>query len=259
MINVNLTDYAQVICFWLVFIRWGAIIFQLPLFDNVSVPIVVKTLFTLIVAYAFYPSVKNEVGKDISYLGIDNFWALTIFYLVIGLLIGYMVKALLDLFTSSGSIINQQIGFGAVHYFDPSSSSQIGPFERLVQWTMVIIIISSGALIPMFKGIYTSFFSIHVYDIGKMAKSPIFFIETFKGIFLAALMLASPLIFTNMLITTILGIIARTVPQMNIIMVSFVVNIGLGLLVFAASSNEFFQVAFRIYTDKLGRWFQFII
>jgi flagellar biosynthetic protein FliR len=72
-------------------------------------------------------------------------------------------------------------------------------------------------------------------------------------------MLATPLIFTNMLIMTVLGIIARTVPQLNVIMVSFAVNIGLGLLVFAATSDEFFNVAFKLYTDKLGEWFQFII
>ena len=42
-------------------------------------------------------------------------------------------------------------------------------------------------------------------------------------------------------------------------MVSFAVNIGLGLLVFAATSDEFFNVAFKLYTQKLGEWFQFII
>jgi flagellar biosynthetic protein FliR len=57
---------------------------------------------------------------------------------------------------------------------------------------------------------------------------------------------------------TVLGIVARTVPQMNVIMVSFVVNIGVGLLIFIVNSNEFFQVAYKLYVDKLGEWFQFI-
>ena len=83
--------------------------------------------------------------------------------------------------------------------------------------------------------------------------------EFFKSLFLAALLLSTPLIFTNILIMAILGVIARTVPQMNVLMVSFVVNIGLGLLVFIATSDEFFQVAYKIYTDKLGSWFQFVI
>lgn len=218
----------------------------------------VKVLFSLILSYAFFPLVKSQVYQDMAYIGENNFWVLTIFYGAISLLIGFLVKCLMDLFTASGSVITQQIGFGAVAYFDPQSASRVGPFERILQWTMIVIIISSGALLPMFKGIFASFFSIHAYDLGKMASSPEYFLRVFKGIFLSALLLASPLIFTNMFIMVILGIIARTVPQMNIIMVSFVVNIGLGLLVFAASSSEFFRVAFRIYTDKLGEWFQFI-
>ena len=56
----------------------------------------------------------------------------------------------------------------------------------------------------------------------------------------------------------ILGIIARMVPQMNVLMVSFVVNIGMGLLVFVAGSDEFFQIGFKLYTEKLGEWFKFI-
>lgn len=259
MINISVNDIQALTCFWLVFTRWTLIIIQLPVFDNVAIPSLVKILFSLILSYAFFPLVSPEVYKDMAYMGAENFWTLTIFYSVVSLLIGFMVKVLMDLFTASGSVITQQIGFGAISYFDPTTANRTGPFENLLKWTMLIVIISSGALLPMFKGVFNSFFSIHAYELGKMAKSPEFFIGTFKGLFLSALLLASPLIFTNMLIMTILGIIARTVPQMNVIMVSFVINIGLGLLVFTASSSEFFRVAFKLYTEKLGDWFQFLL
>jgi flagellar biosynthetic protein FliR len=42
-------------------------------------------------------------------------------------------------------------------------------------------------------------------------------------------------------------------------MVSFVVNIGIGLLVFFAISEEYFQVAYKMYVERLGDWFQFFI
>ncbi len=259
MINVSVIDMNALTCFWLVFTRWTLVIMQLPIFDSTSIPSLVKILFSLILSFTFFPLVQAEVYKDIAYMGADNFWALTIFYTVVSLFIGYFVKCLMTLFTASGSIITQQVGFGAIAYFDPQSASRIGPFESMIQWTMIIIIICSGALLPMFKGIFNSFFSIHAYDLGVMVKSPEYFMTVFKGLFHSSLLLASPMIFTNMLIMTVLGIVARTVPQMNVIMVSFVVNIGLGLMVFAASSSEFFNVAFKLYTNKLGNWFQFLI
>jgi len=258
MLSIQIINQVELIAFWLVFTRWLTILIQLPIFDNTGVPMMVKVLVSLIVSYAFFPYVGAEVMKDINHFGYDAFWMLTIGYTITGMFIGFFVKSLMNIFIATGSIITQQVGFAAVRYFDPSSGQQIGPFEKIIQWTVLIIIISSGALVPMFKGVFGSFFTIHLYDLGNLANAVPFFISLFKSIFLSALMLASPLIFTNMLIMTVLGIIARTVPQMNIIMVSFVVNIGLGLLVFASSSNEFFRVAFKVYTEKLGEWFLFV-
>ncbi|MCO4792734.1 MAG: flagellar biosynthetic protein FliR [Bacteriovoracaceae bacterium] len=257
--NVQVVDYPILIAFWLSFSRWLAILFQLPMFDNNSVPVLVKVLGSLIITYAFFPMVQGQVLIDINYLGVDNFWYLTMFNVVVGLVVGFIVKSIMTIFIASGSIITQQIGFGAVRYFDPQAGQQIGPFEQLIQWTVLVIIITSGALLPMFKGVVATFHSIHIEQLGSLAVSPEFFLMFFKNLFLASLMLASPLIFTNVLIMVVLGVIARTVPQMNVLMVSFVVNIGMGLLVFAATSDEFFQVAFRVYTEKLGDWFQFVI
>ena len=56
----------------------------------------------------------------------------------------------------------------------------------------------------------------------------------------------------------VMGILARTVPQMNVLQVSFVVNIGLGLLLFLGIAEEFFQVSFELYVEKLGNWYQFL-
>lgn len=257
--NITVTNYIETLCFWLVFTRWLAISFQLPLFDNDSIPVIVKILFNLVISYAFYPLVKANVIQDIHYFGQDNFWTLTVFYTVIGLVIGYLVKAIMNLFVAAGSIITQQIGFQAVSYFDPNFGTQVGPFEKIIQWTLLIIILTSGALFPMFRGVFHSFGTVQASNLGSLTESPEFFFHVFKGIFLSALLLASPLIFINMLIMAILGVVSRTVPQMNIIMVSFVINIGLGLLVFVTSSGEFFHVAFKLYTEKLGEWFQFIV
>ena len=73
-----------------------------------------------------------------------------------------------------------------------------------------------------------------------------------------AAVLAGPLIFANLLMNLVMGIVARTVPQMNVLMVSFVVNIGLGLLLFLGIAEEFFQVSFDLYVEKLGEWYQFL-
>lgn len=259
MINIAITDMSIIVAFWLAFTRWFAVIFQLPIFDNISIPVLVKVLTTVIITYAFFPLIEKPILADMKYVGENSFWMLTIFNAIVGIVIGYFVKIIMTLFVSTGALITQQIGLNALSYFDPNAGSQVGPFEKLIEWTVLMMILSSGALIPMFKGIISSFSSIHVYNLGKMAGSIDFFMIMFKSLFISALMLSTPMIFINLLINVVMGIVSRAVPQMNVISVSFAVNIGLGLLVFYLGSEEFFQTCFRMYTEKLGMWFQFLL
>ena len=227
----------MIVAFWLAFSRWLAVMFQLPLFDNVSIPVMVKVLATLVITFAFFPMIQDQLLLDIRHVGVESFWYLTIFNTLIGLVIGFFVKSIMSIFVSAGAIITQQIGFNALHYFDPNAGGQVGPFEKLIEWTVLLMILTSGALIPMFKGVVNSFSSVHVYNLGKMAHSPEFFIMMFKAFFISALMLSTPMIFINVVINAVMGIVSRAVPQMNVIAVSFAVNIGLGLLVFVAGSD----------------------
>lgn len=258
MLNIQITDMNIIVAFWLAFTRWLAVMFQLPIFDNVSIPVVVKVLATLILTYAFFPLIEAQLLLDIKHVGADSFWYLTIFNTLVGLIIGFFVKSIMAIFISSGALITQQVGLNALSYFDPQAGSPIGPFEKLIEWTVLMMILTSGALIPMFKGVISSFSTIHVYNFGKMAHSIDFYMILFKSIFISSIMLATPMIFINLVINAVMGIISRAVPQMNVIAVSFAVNIGLGVLVFVVGSDEFFQTCFRIYTDRLGDWFQFL-
>ena len=258
MLTIQITDMTMITAFWLAFSRWLAIIFQLPLFENVAIPVVVKVLTTLLLTFAFFPMVQDQLIMDINYVGEESFWFLTIFNTLVGLIIGFFVKSLMSIFVSTGALMTQQIGLNALSYFDPQAGGQVGPFEKLIEWTVLMMIISSGALLPMFKGVISSFSTIHVYNLGKMAHSIDFFMILFKSIFISSIMLATPMIFVNLIINAVMGIVSRAVPQMNVISVSFAVNIGLGLLVFTVGTDEFFATCFRIYTDRLGDWFQFL-
>jgi flagellar biosynthetic protein FliR len=120
---------------------------------------------------------------------------------------------------------------------------------------MTVIILLSGAIYPMFKGTLLSFKSFSLANVVQSTPSIEYFLNMFKSLFLSSILLSSPFIFLNLLIMTVLGILAKTVPQLNVLMVSFVVNIAIGLLVFTTNIQEFFQVGFKIYSEHLAEWF----
>ena len=257
--NISIADQSVLLAFWLGFSRWIAVLYQLPLFDNVAVPNLVKVLASFVISYAFFPHLRGTLVAEVQLAGVENIWMLLMFHTCTGLIIGFLVKSIMSLFISTGSILTQQIGFSSVSYFDPTQGQQVGPFERLLEWTLLILVLSSGALVPMFKGVFQSFFSVNFLNADKMLKSPEYFVLFFKSAFSASILLAGPLIFANLLMNLVMGIVARTVPQLNVLMVSFVVNIGLGLLLFLGIAEEFFQVSFDLYVEKLGEWYQFLL
>jgi flagellar biosynthetic protein FliR len=256
--NISILDQQVFLAFWMGFSRWIAVLFQLPLFDNVSVPMIVKILTSFLIAFAFFPETQGTLLAEVQMVGVDNIWILMMFHTTTGLIIGFLVKCIMSLFVATGNILTQQVGYASVSYFDPTQGQQVGPFERLVEWTMIILVLSSGALVPMFKGVFESFFSVNFLNADKMLKTPEYFVLFFKSAFSASILLAGPLIFANLLMNLVMGILARTVPQMNVLQVSFVVNIGLGLLLFLGIAEEFFQVSFELYVEKLGNWYQFL-
>ena len=258
MINLQVTDLNFFYAFWLVFCRWGAMMLQFPLFDQNTIPLMIKVLLVVGFSFAIFPMLQGVVVRDVVLVGTENIWFLTIFYTLMGLLVGFLAKSILFLFNSVGAIITQQIGFTSVRYFDPNSGDQVGPFERIIFLTMTLILISSGGLLPLLKGGMASFQTMSFLTISSKVGIVQLFTHLFKSVFLSAILLSMPFIFSNILVMSILGIISRAVPQMNILMVSFVLNIGVGLLIFLFSSEEFFILIFEKYSSILGDWFRYI-
>ncbi len=259
MINISVLDSATLLAYWLCFTRWITILITMPVFSEKAIPGTVKMLFCVLISYALFPFAEPAIMKDIAYTGEVNFWFLTIYYALSGLIIGFLAKMIMTIFVSAGSIITQQIGFSSITYFDPSYAAPISPIEQLIRWTLLIMIISSGALLPIFKGVVLSFESFSLYKIVVTPKTFEFLNMFFKDLIKMALLLAMPILVTNLLINSVLGIVARFVPQMNVFMISFVVNIGFGLLVFYFIGQEFFYYSYQMYVDKLGDWFNFVI
>ena len=230
----------------------------LPIFDHAVIPRLVKVLFSFCVTYAFFPFIKGFVIQDLYSVGLHNVWALALFYSLTGLAIGFLAKIILQIFNSAGSIITQQIGFSSIRYFDLTVTDQVGPFERLISFVMIVIIVSSGGLLPLFKGGFVSFQSMNFNNVINMNNWMAIFADFFRAIFKSSIILSIPLIFSNILVMVILGIISRMIPQMNVLMVSFVLNIGVGLIIFFFNSEEFFNVGLSFYSGLLGRWLAFI-
>jgi len=66
-------------------------------------------------------------------------------------------------------------------------------------------------------------------------------------VFIVAIKLAAPVIITLFIINSILGIVARTVPQMNVFIVGFPLAIGVGLAMIGLTLPMFKIIIVKVF------------
>jgi flagellar biosynthetic protein FliR len=256
--RIEIVDAAQLAAFWIAFSRVATILFQLPIFEDVGVPMIVKILSSVVITYAIFPLISAGIIQDMAIVGESYWMVLAIYYTASGLLMGYLVKNITMSIMAAGSMASQQMGLGSVALFDPTTMVQVGPIEKILKWALLMLMLSSGSMLPMLKGIFLSFHSLSWAATSQLSISMDFFLDFFKDLFVLAIILSSPIIFINILLNLILGLVARFVPQLNLISVSFSVNIMAGFLLLIVGTSEILAVSSRYYTDYLGRWFQIV-
>lgn len=256
--EITLVDLNRIICFWLCFSRWLSSLMLLPLFGEMELPGIIKVLATLVITFAFFPMTSPSVMQDLMVVGDRNFWFLTVVYTLMGLSIGLLAKLIFSIFVSSGMVITQMMGLSAIRYFDPNTALTIGPIEKLIHLSMVSLLLGSGVMLPLMKGVLLSFDHLSLVNIQNFYLQPdgvLFFV---KKIFESTLVLSTPLMVIHFVINVVLGLVTRLVPQINVLMVSFAINILLGILVFCLTSEEFFITAEKIYQELIMWWYRYV-
>ena len=221
----------------LVFARISMIIAVIPVFGSANVPITVKvglSAFLSIIVYSFSePSGIPEVQFVTGLLG------LILKEGIIGLLFGFITGLLFYGIQFAGHFISFQMGFAMVQIIDPQSQDRvpiIGQFYFIMA-ILLFLIINGHHLI--LSGLVESFTIVPI-GTGILSGELIALLTKLTGnVFVLALKIASPIMVTLFLTDVMMGIIARTVPQMNIFFVSLPLKIGMGMILVISTLSVF--------------------
>lgn len=217
--------------FLLVFVRISTIMALMPVFGSQSIPVQGKVAFWLILSLIIFqvqPSNFTSLQQPQVFAG---FILSVLKEIVFGLVIGFVSSLLFTAIQFGGWLIDSEIGFGFVELVDPFNEE---PVTVLGQFQVILFTI----LFLLFNGHYFFILAINQsfeiiplagikFDSNGIVTS---FIALFSGIFTCAIKFAAP-IFVTLLITEVaLGVVARTVPQINIFFVGMPLKIVVGLL-----------------------------
>lgn len=217
----------KMVTFLLVFCRVGGIFTLAPVFGNQNVTRTARIAIALALTFVFVPMV-NYTPKTLEIL---PFLIVILKEIVVGVLMGFLCSLIFSAVTMAGSYIDIAMGLGMAQMVDPSSRDRVSVIGQLQSLVATLIFLCLNGHHIMIRGLNESF---GIVPVGTMIFTPEAakgMLVVFSSIILAALKISAPVVGVIFITDVAMGIMARTVPQMNIFNVGFGLKLTVGLLV----------------------------
>ena len=220
----------HIAAFLLMLTRISGIFLISPFFGSMNIPMFFRVGIALAMSVVLFP-VVDGLGTPETPPSIIMFGAAVLGELFIGWLIGVVAYISFAAITMAGKVMDMQVGFAVVNVVDPTSGQQIpliGSF--LYNLAVIILLVTNGhhmliaALVESFRAVPLAGLEANI--------SLALIIANFTGtIFLTGMKIAMPITFAILLTNVGLGILSRTMPQMNIFVVGIPMQLMIGLFV----------------------------
>ena len=249
--NISQITAEQLELFIFILLRVSAMVITIPIFGNRNVPVRAKGGLSLMIAFLLFPFIEFQLPP----LEILSLILGMVGEVIIGIIIGLAGRLAFAGVQIAGQLIGFQMGFAVVNVFDPITSEQVSIIAQLWYLIAMLIFLAVDGHHVFLYAIAESYRIISPLDFHFSAELMQSIVEISKDIFIIAVKIGAPII-TALLMTSIgFGLIARTVPQINILIVGFPLKIAIGLIGIGLTLPLFTKImsmVFLNYGDKLN-------
>lgn len=237
-------------------VRFSVLAATLPMLDVRSVPALWRLALAGMLAAALAPAVAPHVPPGAITLAWRPFVTEAVRSLVIGMMLGFTLNLVFVAVRFAGDVAGMQVGFSIVNAFDPMSNSQISVISQFYHLLAVLLFFATGAHLVLVSAMFQSCLALPPFGSGELTGGAWHLLREFSTVFSSGLRIAAPIIVVLLLISAAMGIVVKTVPQLNVLVVGFPIKIGVGLLTLGASLMFFRQVVTSMFAgmpDQLAR------
>jgi|LSQX01.1.fsa_nt_gb flagellar biosynthetic protein FliR len=215
--------------FILIWLRVTGIFIMSPIFGRKNEPNIHKIGFSFALTYILTNTMLFE--NNIGYTGMFEYVFACIKELVLGLTLGYLITLFFSAALIAGELMDRQVGFGMANIFDINLNIQVPLMGNFFNFLILLVFFSLNGHHTIIAFLSNSFEIIYPGQVFLNAEIGIVIIKAFLYIFAVAIQLAIPLIAAALVLEAALGIIIRTVPQMNIFIIGIPLRVAVGLVV----------------------------
>ena len=238
--------------FLVILIRITSFFFTAPIFGGQTYPAQAKIGLGALVS-AIVLIVSGPTSAAIPDTLIDTV-ILVAGEVAFGLTLGYSVSLVFAGIQIGGMLMGYQMGFAVANVLDPISNDQVSIIGQYLFLFAILYFLAMDAHHILIKGIADSFILAPAGSFSVQQGSVAMIVDVFSRMFWLGLKVAMPVVGVILLVDVALGIIAKTVPQMNVFIVGLPLKSLLGMIILALAF-PFFAIVMRYDFDALVRGF----
>ncbi len=217
----------EILFFSLVLMRMTAFVVSWPVFGVETVNNHIKVLFATMLTLVVFPILKWTPAQAQALQ--SQFILLVAREVFIGLSMGFLARFFFFTFRIAGEMVSQGMGLGAAAMFNPSMGGQTSSIEQFYVSLATLFYLAVNGHHYLISGLVSSFswapaavMHLNVAQFVGVGKLTQEVIEL-------GLRFSAPVVVSILAINLILGVVGKTVPQMNVLVTSFPINILAGL------------------------------
>jgi len=218
--------------FVMVLTRISAFFLVIPVFAWQSIPVTVKVALVLLLAVFF--SMVTPAPMAAKQAGVLEAVLLIINEGTYGLALGLVAAVLFAAVKFGAHIVEQEMGLTLAEILDPLTGEGTAPLASLLEMMFIILFLSANGhhlfLLTLSK-------SYETFPAGSIPTIPVLTGEIISAgsiMLMAGLRMAAPMLAAFLLLMVVLAVMARVIPEMDILFISLPLSVGLGLLMVAA-------------------------
>ena len=228
---MKIFDEAYIVGFMLLFFRFAALFLAVPIFSHKNIPMKIKAsmaFFFTIVFYASMPPLEIEITLPSIVLAILSEFLL-------GLVVGIILLLAYNVITFAGGMISFMMGFSMASAIDPQTGVSMPIISQFLSLMglMVLLALDLHHWVLLFVDS-----SLKVVPLGGFIMTENIFqyvIKAASNMFLVGFMIAFPIIALSWLADVIFGMLMKTMPQFNLLVIGFPIKIMVAFAVLIAT------------------------
>lgn len=216
----------------LLLFRIGALMLTAPMFSAHTLTMRIRAAVGLLLVVAALPTAVAAAEPGVRF-DLASAAAEAVVGAVMGLAAGILVAGA----ESAGDTLAVQMGLSGANVLDPHSRTQMPVLGQLLGLAVLAFFLAVDGHLVVIRTMARSLEALPPGGVPSLEGGIGTVLRLGGRVFVLGLGFAAPVVAAMMLGNVVMGVMARAVPQLNVLLVAFPLQIGIGLLTLGASMS----------------------